>query len=234
MVKVEDIETCGWVAAIRGMRNPLASHHRADSKIEYNDKFHKDVYTLGPNDMDLALRLIKAGPEHCKFLRMIHVQMDITGPLYWWKEMDTYKVATTRDSYSTMHKIHAKEFTMDDFSREHLISDANNFLSETLDSLNEARDTYLHYDELMQSNNIDEEITCKKDAWWQMIQLLPSSYNQKATWDGSLQTVLQIIHQRKHHKLDTDWNPFIDACFANIPYCKEFYEAAYGKEVANA
>ena len=242
MVKVEDIETMGWRKAIKGMRNPLNSWNKMDSQYcnEYTDCGECPIYNLdnyvscsekicsnnndfvlGPNDLELSLRLIKAGPEHRKFLRMIHVQMDITGPLYWWKEMDTYKVATVANSCSTMHKIHAKEFEVDDFSCERLLPYPS---KETMDtviaSLNSARLCYLE---------CQDPIT-KKDWWWQLIQLLPSSYNQLRTWDGNMETILSILHQRAHHKLDTDWDPFRQACFDNIPYCKEFYEAMYGKE----
>lgn len=225
MVKVEDIEVMGWRKAIKGMRNPLNSWDRMDSEVQYeNIRDGIGKYILGPNDLDLVLRLIKAGPEHRKFLRMIHVQMDITGPLYWWKEMDTYKVATVANSCSTMHKIHAKEFTRDDFSCENLTdifsldnaSSPMNTMEHIIFCLNFYRNLYL------KEKN--------KKYWWQLIQLLPSSYNQLRTWDGNMETVLSILHQRAHHKLDTDWEPFRKACFDNIPYCKEFYEAMYGKE----
>lgn len=238
MVKVEDIETMGWRKAIKGMRNPLNSWDRMDSQYCHgaskvcNTCYKKPsdpyspcycasysidkTYILGPNDLDLACRLIKAGTEHRKFLRMIHIQMDITGPLYWWKEMDTYKVATVANSCSTMHKIHAKEFTLDDFSCENLLEGGEYILNSTIDMLNKYRTQYLE--------------TKDKKYWWQLIQLLPSSYNQLRTWDGNMETILSILHQRAHHKLDTDWEPFRQACFDNIPYCKEFYEAMYSKE----
>lgn len=225
MVKVEDIETMGWRKAIKGMRNPMNSWDKSDSQIQYeNIRDGIGKYILGPNDFDLACRLIKAGPEHRKFLRMIHIQMDITGPLYWWKEMDTYKVSTVANSCSTMHKIHAKEFTMDDFSCENLTdifsldnaSSPMNTMEHIIFCLNFYRNLYL------KEKN--------KKYWWQLIQLLPSSYNQLRTWDGNMETILSILHQRAHHKLDTDWEPFRQACFDNIPYCKEFYEALYGKE----
>lgn len=252
MVKVEDIEVMGWRKAIKGMRNAMNSWDRMDSGFctgdkcfytsecwnqsfkgkeescplrEYdeagNNKMMKAEggfagYILGPNDLDLACRLIKAGPEHRKFLRMIHIQMDITGPLYWWKEMDTYKVATVENSCSTMHRIHAKEFELSDFSYDRLDDFSLNHLNETIKYLNSMRTMFL----------LDKN----RHYWWQLIQLLPSSYNQLRTWDGSMETVLSILHQRAHHKLDTDWEPFRQACFNNIPYCKEFYEAMYGKE----
>lgn len=217
MVKVEDIETMGWRKAIKGMRNPLNSWDKSDSQVQYeNIRDGVGKFILGPNDLDLACRLIKAGPEHRKFLRMIHVQMDITGPLYWWKEMDTYKVATVTNSCSTMHKIHAKEFELSDFSHENLDRFSIEVLEWTIKALNTNREDYIKSKD--------------KNTWWQLIQPLPSSYNQLRTWDGNMETVLSILHQRDHHKLDTDWEPFRQACFDHIPYCKEFYGAMYGKE----
>ena len=351
-------------------------------------------YVLGQNDLDLACRLIKAGPEHRKFLRMIHVQMDITGPLYWWKEMDTYKVATVANSCSTMHRLCYKPFEMSDFSFENLIGNESKeyfdvdcdfkevfkdvlnhenysisnkgrvwskrrdkFLKPSVNSSDykkvvlDGKNLYVHrlvaevfcdnknqYNEVnhidgnkwnnnynnlewvtksensqhafdiglrtisgytrykvsksmhrftddeideikqmyldgMSKQEIADKLNCyssticniingktyreiemtpydtakllidnlnelrnkyletkDKKHWWQLIQLLPSSYNQLRTWDGSMETVLSILHQRDHHKLTTDWEPFRKACFNNIPYCKEFYEAMYGKE----
>ena len=243
LVKVEDIETMGWRKAVKGMRNPLNSWNRSDSGtgcshrntwageksgtllckdcgVSYDSKCvctgTDKGFKLGPNDLDLAYRLIKAGPEHRKFLRMIHIQMDITAPLYWWKEMDTYKVATVANSCSTMHKIHSKEFELSDFSYENLFGTNIEVLEGIIKQLNFNRYHYLE--------------TKDKKYWWQLIQLLPSSYNQLRTWDGTMETVLSIIHHRLHHKLDTDWGPFCQACFDNIPYCKEFYESMYGKE----
>lgn len=211
MLKIINLETFGWEAAIRGMRNPRNSWTKGDSEWKYeNIRDHKGYFVIGSKDLDLACRLIKAGPEHAKFLRMIHVQMDITGPLYWWKEIDTYKVATTANSCSTMHKIHSKKFTLDDFSCENLLEGGEYILNSTLDMLNKYRTQYLE--------------TKDKKYWWQIIQLLPSSYNQLRTWDGSMQTILSILKQRKGHKLD-EWEQFRQACFDNIPYCKEFYEA---------
>lgn len=231
MVKVEDIETMGWRKALKSMRNPLNSWNKIDSEfytvgtVAVEDRYLIGEFSIGPNDLDLACRLIKAGPEHRKFLRMIHVQMDITGPLYWWKEMDTYKVATVANSCSTMHRIHSKEFTLDDFSCENLSNFSSHpeqvispidVLKNTITTLNACRNEYIE--------------TKDRFFWWQLIQLLPSSYNQLRTWEGNMETVLSILHQRAHHKLDTDWEPFRQACFDNIPYCKEFYEAMYGKE----
>lgn len=223
MIKVENIETFGLYGAMRGMRNPLNSWDKADTTVYQGHD--KEFVNIGVNDLNLATRLIKAGTEHRKFLRMIHVQMDVTAPLYWWKEADTYKVGTTANSCSTMHKIAAKEFALDDFSHDHLFNDAvvyNGYVSTSvlecvIGALNEFRNLYLE--------------TKDKRYWWQMIQLLPSSYNQRRTWDMSMETLLSILHQRKNHKLD-EWNEFRDICLEQVPYLKEFYEASL-KETTN-
>ena len=223
MIKVENIEIFGLDGAMRGMRNPLNSWDKADTTVYQGHD--KEFVNIGVNDLNLATRLIKAGTEHRKFLRMIHVQMDVTAPLYWWKEADTYKVGTTANSCSTMHKIAAKEFALDDFSHDHLFNDAvvyNGYVSTSvlecvIGALNEFRNLYLE--------------TKDKRYWWQMIQLLPSSYNQRRTWDMSMETLLSILHQRKNHKLD-EWNEFRDVCLEQVPYLKEFYEASL-KEATN-
>lgn len=223
MIKVENIEAFGLYGAMRGMRNPLNSWDKADTTVYQGHD--KEFVNIGVNDLNLATRLIKAGTEHRKFLRMIHVQMDVTAPLYWWKEADTYKVGTTANSCSTMHKIAAKEFTLDDFSHDHLFNDAvvyNGYVSTSvleciIGALNEFRNLYLE--------------TKDKRYWWQMIQLLPSSYNQRRTWDMSMETLLSILHQRKNHKLD-EWNEFRDICLEQVPYLKEFYEVSL-KETTN-
>ena len=223
MIKVENIEIFGLDGAMRGMRNPLNSWDKADTTVYQTHD--KEFVNIGANDLNLATRLIKAGAEHRKFLRMIHVQRDGTAPLYWWKEADTYKVGTTANSCSTMHKIAAKEFTLDDFSHDHLFNDAvvyNGYVSTSvlecvIGALNEFRNLYLE--------------TKDKRYWWQMIQLLPSSYNQRRTWDMSMETLLSILHQRKNHKLD-EWNEFRDICLEQVPYLKEFYEASL-KETTN-
>ena len=223
MIKVENIETFGLYGAMRGMRNPLNSWDKADTTVYQGHD--KEFVNIGVNDLNLATRLIKAGTEHRKFLRMIHVQMDVTAPLYWWKEADTYKVGTTANSCSTMHKIAAKEFALDDFSHDHLFNDAvvysgyvsTSVLECVIGALNEFRNLYLE--------------TKDKRYWWQMIQLLPSSYNQRRTWDMSMETLLSILHQRKNHKLD-EWNEFRDICLEQVPYLKEFYEASL-KETTN-
>ena len=225
MIKVEAIEVFGIEGAMRGMRNPLNSWDKADTTVS------DDILEIGGNDLNLATRLIKAGTEHRKFLRMIHVQMDVIAPLYWWKEADTYKVGTTTNSCSTMHKIAAKEFTLDDFSHEHLIDDQNDFENEN-GQISSYKD-FLYYDVLDVLNTARRQYLETKDKkyWWQMIQLLPSSYNQRRTWDMSMETLLSILHQRKNHKLD-EWNEFRDICLEQVPYLKEFYEASL-KETTN-
>lgn len=225
MIKVEAIEVFGIEGAMRGMRNPLNSWDKADTTVSDN------ILEIGGNDLNLATRLIKAGTEHRKFLRMIHVQMDVIAPLYWWKEADTYKVGTTTNSCSTMHKIAAKEFTLDDFSHEHLIDDQNDFENEN-GQVSSYKD-FLYYDVLDVLNTARRQYLETKDKkyWWQMIQLLPSSYNQRRTWDMSMETLLSILHQRKNHKLD-EWNEFRDICLEQVPYLKEFYEASL-KETTN-
>ena len=225
MIKVEAIEVFGIEGAMRGMRNPLNSWDKADTTVS------DDILEIGENDLNLATRLIKAGTEHRKFLRMIHVQMDIIAPLYWWKEADTYKVGTTTNSCSTMHKIAAKEFTLDDFSHEHLIDDQDDFENEN-GQVSSYKD-FLYYDVLDVLNTARRQYLETKDKkyWWQMIQLLPSSYNQRRTWDMSMETLLSILHQRKNHKLD-EWNKFRDICLEQVPYLKEFYEASL-KETTN-
>lgn len=219
MIKVEAIEVFGIEGAMRGMRNPLNSWDKADTTVS------DDILEIGENDLNLATRLIKAGTEHRKFLRMIHVQMDVIAPLYWWKEADTYKVGTTTNSCSTMHKIAAKEFTLDDFSHEHLIDDQDDFENEN-GQISSYKD-FLYYDVLDVLNTARRQYLETKDKryWWQMIQLLPSSYNQRRTWDMSMETLLSILHQRKNHKLD-EWNEFRDICLEQVPYLKEFYEAS--------
>ena len=225
MIKVEAIEVFGIEGAMRGMRNPLNSWDKADTTMS------DDILEIGENDLNLATRLIKAGTEHRKFLRMIHVQMDVIAPLYWWKEADTYKVGTTTNSCSTMHKIAAKEFTLDDFSHEHLIDDQDDFENEN-GQVSSYKD-FLYYDVLDVLNTARRQYLETKDKkyWWQMIQLLPSAYNQRRTWDMSMETLLSILHQRKNHKLD-EWNEFREICLEQVPYLKEFYEASL-KETTN-
>ena len=217
MLKYENVETFGWRAAIRGARNPMNSWNRMDSTwVSVVDKeatanaantgcdivCYKQQYKLGPNDYDLCKRLIKAGSDHRKFLRMIHVQFDIDAPMSWWKEADTYKVATVRNSCSTMHKIHAKEFELEDFSYQKLKPRAVESLKDTISELNYWRDKFNE--------------TKEKSDWEQMIELLPSSYNQRSTMDMTYETLRNIYHARKNHKM-TEWHTFCDM-IRELPY----------------
>lgn len=199
MIRVTNIVTPSpeqWMAAIRGMRNPMNSWNKSDSYAGHeNMGTGNEYFKLGENDYDLMKRLTLAGTEHSKFLRMLPVMMDIDAPLYWWKEFDTYKVGTVANSCSTMHKITAKEFTLDDFSCEHLNPLSINILTNTIKHLNTERLIYI------ESKN--------KSDWWQMIQLLPSSYNQKRTVFLNYAVLANIYHQRKGHKLD-EWHDFCD------------------------
>lgn len=226
MIKIENTEVLGWEHAIRGMRNPMNSWDKMDSGWntcdsdcvmwevcrsgfecpigtdgidEENDHFFK----VGKADFDLMTRLRNAGTDHRKFMRMLTVYVDLTAPLYWWKEFDTYKVGTVVNSCSTMHKIHAKEFTLDDFSYEHLSDFSLQIvLQQTVDALNHYRSEYLR--------------TKDKYNWWQMIQLLPSSYNQKRTVMLNYEVLANMYHSRKNHKLD-EWH---DLChwIETLPY----------------
>lgn len=200
MIKIENTDIFGWEAAIRGMRNPMNSWEKSDSSFDYTGVYF--TVELGENDLRLMQNLCKAGNDHSKYLRMINVTCDITAPLYWWKEFDTYKVGTVANSCSTMHKIHSKEFTLDDFSHEHLTlydpdgeicRDFLATLEDVIDELNMARKLFLE--------------TKDKKWWWQMIQLLPSSYNQKRTVQLNYQ-VLKAFDSREGHKLD-EWSELL-------------------------
>lgn len=245
MIKIENAEVMGWDAAIRGMRNPMNSWEKSDSNYRlilasrcdtcmsyqfdnWDDcddcEVHKlcnspNYFLVGPNDLDLMTRLSKAGTDHRKFMRMITVYLDITAPLYWWKEFDTYKVGTVANSCSTMHKIAEKEFTMEDFSCEHLrysccteneFDNPMNTLEQVIIVLNGCRDKYI--------------ATNNKFWWWQMIQLLPSSYNQRRTVMLNYEVLANIYKSRKGHKLD-EWNSFCD-WIESLPYA----ELITGKE----
>ena len=200
MLKIEKTDVCGWDAAIRGMRNPMNSWDKSDSFEEYTNYPWVTDPAIGVNDRSLMEKLVKAGTDHRKFMRMIVVYVDVTAPLYWWKEYDTYKVGTVANSCSTMHKIHAKEFTVDDFSHEHLFKDDEmqtntDVLQFVIDALNFARADYLK--------------TNDKRYWWQMIQLLPSSYNQRRTLMLNYEVLAKIYRSRRNHKLD-EWHTFCD------------------------
>lgn len=218
MIKIERTHVDGWVSAIRGMRNPMNSWEQSDSgfgcasnggmcdncDFDYNWCGNASKYLIGGKDLALMKNLVKAGTDHSKFMRMITVTCDITAPLYWWKEFDTYKVGTVRNSCSTMHKIHAKEFELDDFSHEHLNEDVvEQPLQKVIDCLNFFRELYLQ--------NKD------KSDWWQMIQLLPSSYNQKATVQMNYAVLRNMFHSRKNHKLD-EWSIGFCNWVKTLPY----------------
>ena len=224
MIKIENFDVMGWEAAIRGMRNPMNSWEQSDSgwdeSIYHNDKEYITVmsedfsdYEVGPNDRDLMRRLRNAGTDHRKFMRMITVYADITAPLYWWKEFDTYKVGTVANSCSTMHKIADKEFTLEDFSCEHLTTQSVECLKNTIDLLNMHRSLYISKtDKKVDQYTVmsDECYTkYKKDIWWQMIQLLPSSYNQRRTVMLNYEVLANMYRSRKNHKLD-EWHIFCD------------------------
>lgn len=209
MIQIENVETFGFKAAIRGMRNPLNSWSKSDS--EYMPQFDteygpmKAEFALGENDLKLMRQLCKAGNDHRKFLRMINVTADITAPLYWYKEYDTYKVGTVANSCSTMHKIAAKEFAFEDFSDEHLETGWLACLDDTIiPLLNRARTKFIE--------------TKDKRYWWQMIQLLPSSYNQRRTVQLNYEVLLNMYHSRKNHKLD-EWVNFCK-WVETLPYFK--------------
>ena len=223
-IKIENVVTSSpeqWKSIIVGMRHPLLSYDRMDTCFgdidcmycEYCEPNknscemtkHGGGQEIGPNDLDLMMRLRNAGPEHRKFMRMITAYMDITAPLYWWKEFDTYKVGTVANSCSTMHKIHAKEFTLEDFSCEHLWKRSKNNLMRTINELNVFRNIYING---CPEEMGEEEIEPKDKAmWWQMIQLLPSSYNQKRKIMLNYEVLTTMYHQRKNHKLD-EWREF--------------------------
>lgn len=221
MLKIENVEVVGWEAAIRGMRNPKNSWEKSDSGKCLCPGDSRDCssgYCIGPDDLDLMTRLRNAGTDHRKFMRMIAVYLDITAPLYWWKEADTYKVGTVANSCSTMHKIADKKFERDDFSHEHLscidigsgVGSPYRLLQQTIVMLNECRNLYLE--------------TKDKEYWWQMIQLLPSSYNQRRTVMLNYEVLANMYRSRRHHKLD-EWNTFCD-WIESLPYA----ELITGKE----
>jgi len=240
MIRVEHVEVFNFEGAIRGLRNPMNSWDKSDSTYGCEDKLCKTCgfrpdwcgstpnYIIGENDLDLMKRLYKAGSEHRKYLRQIFVSLDITAPLYWWKEMDQYRINVTTNSCSTMHKIAAKEFELDDFSWEQLLNtgcDLFNYefgkgsfatqiqplqllTSFIIPSLNECRERYIE--------------TKDKTYWWQLIQLLPSSYNQRRTITMNYENVVTMIKQRSGHKLD-EWNQFVEV-LKGLPYIKEIME----------
>lgn len=225
MIKIENVVLPSaeqWEAVIRGMRNPMNSWDKMDSEITFNDNpaVLEDAYPqffMGDADYELAQKLADGGSVHAKYRRMIPVYLDITAPLYWWKEFDTYKVGTVANSCSTMHKIAEKEFTLDDFSTEHLYPEVREAFENTvIKFLNEARKTY----------NFLSDVPSKKDAWWQMIQLLPTSYNQKRTVMLNYEVLANIYKSRRHHKLDC-WHTLCDF-IEELPYSELITGEEYG------
>lgn len=209
MIFISKEQVLGIEPAFRGMRNPLNSWDNGDSSYDSDDN-----YVAGPNDIRLASSLAAAGPSHSKFRRMITVYVDITAPLYWWKEFDTYKVGTVANSCSTMHKIHSKKFEMSDFSHEHLQSYTKKCLKDTINILNEYREAYITF-----NRDVEMNYGTRKDIWWQMIQLLPSSYNQKRTVMLNYEVLANIYETRANHKLD-EWHA-LRQWIECLPYAKE-------------
>ena len=230
MIKLENTETIGWEAAIRGMRNPMNSWNKSDSgwylmgtpgtnPAATNDKYLREKYCIGDNDLDLMKRLAKAGTDHRKFMRMITVYTDITAPLYWWKEFDTYKVGTVANSCSTMHKIADKEFTLEDFSCEHLYAEDDidgMYYSTTAEEEFTSTDVLKVIIEALNNYRIMYLTTKDKKDWWQMIQLLPSSYNQRRTVMLNYEVLANIYKSRRNHKLN-EWHVFCD-WIEGLPY----------------
>ena len=238
MIKIEDVDVMGIRKAIKGMRNAMNSWDKSDSypavdckkcgKVEREGVCRKEdrdctgfeCYAVGEKDMELAKRLIKAGSSDRKFIRMIHVQADVTAPLYWWKEYDTYKVGTVANSCSTMHTIHKRDLTLDDFSHEHLSERGIEFLQNLINEINRNRSLYTEGFKGVPGDNDCDVKPFDKNYWWQIIQLLPSSFNQMRTIDLDYETLFSIYHQRKSHKLN-EWREFCK-WIETLPYMKEF------------
>ena len=235
MIKIEYTDVYGFDAAVRGMRNPMNSWDKSDSQELDCDLYECEecqfeplceeryprTYEVGENDLALMRKLARAGDDHGKFARFITVTVDIVAPLYWWKEFDTYKVGTVSNSCSTMHKIMDKPFATSDFSFEYVLKNIDSDkINELIQELNELRDVYLSFDELLADGKIRDGFS-KKGVWYTLIQLLPSSYNQKRTVQLNYQVINRIYHARKNHKLD-EWHAFCD-WIETLPYFKEIY-----------
>lgn len=236
MIKLQHTDVYGFEAAIRGMRNPLNSWDKSDSceldcrlyeceECEF-DQLCKERYpcahVVGENDLALMRKLAHAGDDHGKFARFITVTADITAPLYWWKEFDTYKVGTVSNSCSTMHKIMDKPFEASDFSLEKVqLVDNSGLINGLMELCNDLRDIYINYDKYKNTHTINKNVKSKKDVWYILIQLLPSSYNQRRTVQLNYQVLNRIYHARKNHKLD-EWHVFCD-WVEKLPYFKEIY-----------
>ena len=214
MLKVEHPEAWGFKHAVRGMRNPHNSWDRSDTWVDKSTG--KEVVMVGDSDLSLMCKLYKAGTEHRKYLRQIFVSMDITAPLYWWKQFDTYKVGVTTDSCSTMHTLMNKEFKSDDFSFDNLLKGPNeDYVEELLDCLNDVREAYINYDSLVEECGNNYNLS-KSDIQLALYEMLPSAYNQKRTVTMNYENVFNIIQQRKNHKLK-EWNTLIDELLT-LPY----------------
>ena len=206
MLKTNNIETFNWEGALRGMRNPMNSWGKSDSEFAFDDCI------IGPNDLSLCKRLCKAGSDHRKFVRQIDVSLDITAPLYWWKEFDTYKVGTVSNSCSTMHKIMSRDFTVADFSTEKMIVYAKHQNEKTIYALNTLRNMYFD----------GEHEAIKKEIWYSIIQLLPSSYNQKRTITLNYEVAYNMYQARKSHKLE-EWHVLCNAFIRELPYFADMF-----------
>lgn len=214
MILIENTCVSGWAAALRGMRNPMNSWDQSDSGLTYVGLDETPIFAVGKRDLELAKKLVAAGSDHAKFMRMVLVSCDIVAPLYWWKEFDTYKVGTVRNSCSTMHRIMAKPFALDDFSREHLFGRSEEWLNLLVDDLNRLRDLYL--DVLSGKSKVRTKEFDPKQLWWQIIQTLPSSYNQRATVLLNYEVLRRMYGARRSHKLD-EWRDFCDWA-SHLPY----------------
>lgn len=216
MIKLTNTDVYGFEAAIRGMRNPLNSWDKSDTV------FDGDKWCMGENDLALMHKLALSGDDHGKFARFINVTVDITAPLYFYKELDTYKVGTVSNSCSTMHKLMDKPFEVSDFSWEKVLAfDNDSYIEEQLNLFNYLRDAYLRFDEYYEKGVLNENLKSKRDVWYALVQLLPSSYNQKRTVQFNYQVLNRIYHARKNHKLD-EWHVFCD-WIEKLPYFKEIY-----------
>lgn len=214
MIKFETNDVWGFEWAFKGMRNPMNSWDKSDSNWLFQE--------IGESDLALAKKLISAGSEHRKFLRQIYVSVDITAPLYWWKEFDTYKVGTVANSCSTMHKVTEKAFTLDDFSHEHLVFESKNTLQYVINSLNSYRDIYKNWEK--QLDYIKKAFGYDKmEVWWQIIQLLPSSYMQKRTVTMTYENIYAMRQQRSGHKLD-EWRIDFFNWSNELPHLKELFD----------
>lgn len=214
MLKVEHLEAWGFKHAVRGMRNPHNSWNRSDAWVDKSTG--KEVVMVGDSDLSLMRKLYKAGTEHRKYLRQIFVSMDVTAPLYWWKQFDTYKIGVTTDSCSTMHTLMNKEFKSDDFSFDNLLKGPNeDYVEELLDCLNDVREAYINYDSLVEECGNNYNLS-KSDIQLALYEMLPSAYNQKRTVTMNYENVFNIIQQRKNHKLK-EWNTLIDELLT-LPY----------------